>query len=386
MKSLILATVTLMALTLPVQAQHATDNTSLSTQEFVTKATISNMFEIQAAQLAEQKLSDPAYRDFAKMLITDHKRLGDELKSNLRTVKDIQMPSSLDAKHEQMLQTLKSEPTGSFERQYREGQIHGHQQAVHLFQAYAQNGENSELKTWAKNSVPTLEKHLRRAEALPKPTAATIGAAQPQGRTTANARSGRSEAASDPQELVNSGVSIVKKMKDDPQVAKLLRQAKGIYIVPEFGRGAAIVGVRGGAGLVLVRDNGGWSDPAFYDFGAISVGPQVGASGGSVVFLLMNQKAVDAFKNHSNFSLNADAGLSIVTYSANAQASWGKGDIVMWSDTAGAYVGTTISVTDVNWDDDNNRAYYGKRVDISKIWQGDVHNSNAKALKEALPG
>jgi hypothetical protein len=62
----------------------------------------------------------------------------------------------------------------------------------------------------------------------------------------------------------------------------------------------------------------------------------------------MSRSAVDAFKSGNTFSLNAGAGLSIVDYSANGQASRGKGDFVMWSATAGAYVGATISVTDVN--------------------------------------
>jgi lipid-binding SYLF domain-containing protein len=175
-------------------------------------------------------------------------------------------------------------------------------------------------------------------------------------------------------------------MESDPQLADGLKRAKGIYIVPKFGRGALVIGARGGVGLVTVRQDGKWSDPAFYDFGAISLGPQIGGSGGPVAFLLMSHGAVDAFKSGNKFSLNAGAGLSIVDYSANGQASWGKGDIVMWSDTAGAYVGATISVTDVNWDDQNNRRYYGKSVDMTKILNGAVSNANAAELKKALPG
>lgn len=38
------------------------------------------------------------------------------------------------------------------------------------------------------------------------------------------------------------------------------------YLVSQFGRG--------GAGAVLAHVNGHWSNPAFYNFGTISVGPQ----------------------------------------------------------------------------------------------------------------
>ena len=175
--------------------------------------------------------------------------------------------------------------------------------------------------------------------------------------------SNANEKQNDAQELVDNAVKEVQTMKKDPQLKKLMAKAKGIYIVPDFGRGALIVGGRGGAGVVLAHHNGQWSDPAFYDFGAISFGAQAGASGGPIAFLLMSQNAVDAFKSGNKISLNAGAGLSIVTYSANAQASWGKGDIILWSNTKGAYAGATISVTDLNWADGNNKEFYGRKVD-----------------------
>ena len=206
------------------------------------------------------------------------------------------------------------------------------------------------------------------------------------GRATTGAASNPSATQNDAQELVDNAVNVVQTMKKDPQLKKLMAKAKGIYIVPDFGRGALIVGGRGGAGVVLAHNNGQWSDPAFYDFGAISFGAQAGASGGPVAFLLMSQNAVDAFKSGNKISLNADAGLSIVTYSANAQASWGKGDIVLWSNTNGAYAGATISVTDLNWADGNNKAYYGRKVDPNAVLAGKIDSPNAKKLKDVLPG
>jgi lipid-binding SYLF domain-containing protein len=187
-------------------------------------------------------------------------------------------------------------------------------------------------------------------------------------------------------QLVNEATAEVNKMSADSQLTKLLAKAKGVYLVPEFGRGALVIGGRGGAGVVLAKKNGKWTDPAFYDLGGISIGAQAGGSGGEIAFLLMSQGAVDAFKSGNKFSLNAGAGLSIVNYSANSQASWGKGDIILWSSTKGAYAGATVSVTDVNWADGNNKAYYGRKVDPSKILAGDVTAPDAAKLKAALRG
>ena len=149
--------------------------------------------------------------------------------------------------------------------------------------------------------------------------------------------------------------------------------------MPAFGRGALIVGGRGGSGVVLSHENGKWTGPAFYDFGAISLGPQVGASGGAVAFLLKDKTAVDKFKGDNKVSLNAGAGFTIVNYSANGQTSWGKGDIIMWSDTSGAYVGATVSATDINFDDEKNAAYYSKNATADAILERQGHQPQGHA-------
>jgi len=375
-------------------AQSANQNAAqTAVQTFVNQAAITNMFEIEAANAAEQKAKDPAYKEFAKMIITDHTKMGDNLKRQVGDISGVKVPASLDQAHQQKLQKLQSESGAQFEKDYRQSQIEGHRMAIRLFQDFAQSGpenQNVDLKSWAKASVPILQKHLQEAENLPAGgqqagAAASSGATASNtgGATTGKAPTGEQNSA---QNLVNEAVQVVRTMEKDQQLANAMKKAKGIYIVPRFGRAAVVVGARGGAGLVTVRQDGKWSDPAFYDFGAISLGPQVGGSGGAVAFLLMSQGAVDAFKSGNKFSLNAEAGLSIVNYSANSQASWGKGDIVMWSDTAGAYIGATVSVTDINWDDERNRQYYGTNADVTKILNGNVSNAGARELISALPG
>jgi lipid-binding SYLF domain-containing protein len=188
------------------------------------------------------------------------------------------------------------------------------------------------------------------------------------------------------QDLIKEATSEVRTMNQNPQLKQLLEKAKGVYLVPEFGRGALVVGARGGAGVVLVKNNGNWSDPAFYDFGAISVGAQAGGSGGKIAYLLMTDNAVNAFKSGNKISLNAGAGLTIVDFSHNSQASWGKGDIILWSDTSGAYAGATVSATDLNWADNNNQSYYGRKVQPDEILAGKVDTPDAMQLKQALAG
>ncbi|HYD63546.1 MAG TPA: lipid-binding SYLF domain-containing protein [Noviherbaspirillum sp.] len=201
---------------------------------------------------------------------------------------------------------------------------------------------------------------------------------------TGSARSGSRE-ADDAMKQVNDSVNVVKKMESDPEVRKLLQQAKGVFIIPHYGRGALGVGAEGGEGVVLANNNGKWSNPGFYNFGGVSVGLQAGAEAGPVAMILMNEKAVNNFMQDNKFSLTADAGLTIVNYKAKGEAAAGRGDVVVWRDTKGALADVAIGVTDVNFDDDENKAFYKAEVSPKDIISGKARSNQAAQLIAALP-
>src|ERR1700704_3626535 len=69
---------------------------SPSTADFVKKAAISDMFEIQSSQLAAQPANEPA-KAFASQMITDHQKTASELKSMVQSGKtDASVPSDLE--------------------------------------------------------------------------------------------------------------------------------------------------------------------------------------------------------------------------------------------------------------------------------------------------
>jgi SH3 domain-containing YSC84-like protein 1 len=206
-------------------------------------------------------------------------------------------------------------------------------------------------------------------------------------RDQANYASGsdRSEAA-DAGDLVGDATAVVDQMKRDPDLAQLMQRARGVFIVPHYGKAAVGVGARGGEGVLLAREGTEWSGPLFYDIGAISVGPQIGASGGAIAMLLMNQQAVDSFEKDNNFSLNADAGFTLVDYSARGQASAGKGDVILWSGQEGAFAGVSLSVTDIARDEDQNRAYYDRQATPEDVFSGRIESPDGDTLRRKLQG
>lgn len=76
------------------------------------------------------------------------------------------LPQDLDRKHSAMLKRLESASGSRFDGLYASMQLKGHQDAVKLFQSYAQNGDDAQLKQWAKDTLPKLQEHLHGAATL----------------------------------------------------------------------------------------------------------------------------------------------------------------------------------------------------------------------------
>lgn len=189
----------------------------------------------------------------------------------------------------------------------------------------------------------------------------------------------------DAEETVRGAKAAIAKMKSNAELSGLLARAKGVYIVPEFAKGAIVVGGWGGEGVLLTRSGGGWSGPAFYDVSAVSAGAEIGFTSGTVAYLLMSDRSLDEFRTNESFSLDANAELTVVDMSAQAKATLGDKDIVVWSDTEGAYVGAGGSVSDISWDAEANNAYYRKDVTVRQILNGEVKSPNM-SLQQALSG
>ncbi len=188
------------------------------------------------------------------------------------------------------------------------------------------------------------------------------------------------------QDRVDDSAKIVNQMKQDPNLMQLLEQARGIFIIPHYGKAGFIVGGQGGGGIVMIKHDGQWSDPAFYSIGGGSVGFQAGASGGSIAMLLMTPKAVHDFEDKSGkWSLSTNAGLNLVTYNGNVKAST-AGDVVLWANTRGLYGGLTAGVTDITPDNHMDHEYYHQEVSSRDILGGKttVHNRAVADLQGSL--
>jgi lipid-binding SYLF domain-containing protein len=186
-------------------------------------------------------------------------------------------------------------------------------------------------------------------------------------------------------EQVADAMAVLKTMNADPGLRALLQEAHGVFIVPTYRQVALGIGGEGGEGVLLVHENGKWTGPGFYTLGGVTLGAQAGIANGHLAMILMNQVALNGFASRSKFALNADAGLSIVNYSARAHGASGRGDIVLWSETDGVFGDLAVGVTNIGYDAKETHAYYDRAVRPEQIASGAVTSDKAAELLQALP-
>jgi putative membrane protein len=182
MRHTIIATVCLL-IAAPALAQSVGEKTGVnsvlgvspSTPDFVTQVAISDMFEIEASKLAQQR-GNAGEKSFASQMVTDHTKTSTELKGLVSGGKvHAELPTGLDSSHQRKLDALKAASDKDFSSEFNSMQVSAHKDAVDLFERYAKGGDDPNLKDWAGKTLPALQHHFQMAQYLDKarPTATT---------------------------------------------------------------------------------------------------------------------------------------------------------------------------------------------------------------------
>jgi putative membrane protein len=161
-----LAVLTCLAIVPPASAQSAAAQPAQTDAAgYVEQTTISNLFELSAAQAALQKASSDEVRSFARMMLDDHTKAGEQLAEAAKG-QDLSLPTSVDARHDQLLQDLASATEQDFDRLYMRTQVEAHTAALKLQQDYSSFGANPALKAIATQLVPIIKRHLDQAQTV----------------------------------------------------------------------------------------------------------------------------------------------------------------------------------------------------------------------------
>lgn len=138
----------------------------VTAQSFASQAAVIGKAEIELAQLALNNTKNEEIRLYAERMVKDHTAADQKLKK-IAAQENLQLPQSLDAKHQAVKQKLAGLKDDAFDREYKKHMAMGHGEAVALFESASQTQQMPEdLREFAAATLPTLEKHHQMAKGL----------------------------------------------------------------------------------------------------------------------------------------------------------------------------------------------------------------------------
>ncbi|MHB8529617.1 MAG: DUF4142 domain-containing protein [Caulobacteraceae bacterium] len=136
-------------------------------QDFVTAAAVSDMYEVAAAKLAQQKSKSAEVKAFAARMNRDHTASTDKLKKIIAAPGvGVSAPTTIDQRRQGMIDNLNAAAPGDFDKTYMDQQVAAHEEAASLFKSYGDNGDNARIKAFAAGVLPTIRSHLDMARKI----------------------------------------------------------------------------------------------------------------------------------------------------------------------------------------------------------------------------
>jgi putative membrane protein len=169
-----------------------TDQLTDSDRTFVMNAADGGMFEVMAGQLAIKMdsmmvdsmatdsmamdsmgtgtatgmgLDSAGIRSFARMMVTDHSKANNDLKT-LAAKKSVTLPTTLSTAKQQKLDSLNAMSGSAFNRAYIKMMVSSHQETVDMFQKESDSESDADLKSFVSTWLPTFKTHLQHAQML----------------------------------------------------------------------------------------------------------------------------------------------------------------------------------------------------------------------------
>jgi putative membrane protein len=138
---------------------------------FAKKAASGGMAEVKLGQLAQEKGSSKAVKEFGKRMENDHSKAGDQLK-DVASKNNIDLPADMDKKDQATYDHLSKLSGAEFDRVYAQHMVTDHEKDVEEFKKEASTGKNPDVKSFASKTLPTLQDHLRQAREMEKSVSA----------------------------------------------------------------------------------------------------------------------------------------------------------------------------------------------------------------------
>ena len=135
------------------------------TGAFVSNASQSDMYEIEAARMAQSRSKNPGVTAFAKKMAVQHTAMTNQMKP-LMLAANMTPADNLDQRRQGLLDNLKTASDAAFDKVYIDQQVAAHEEALTLMRGYADQGDDAGLQAGAAKAIPKIEAHLAEVQTL----------------------------------------------------------------------------------------------------------------------------------------------------------------------------------------------------------------------------
>jgi lipid-binding SYLF domain-containing protein len=175
-------------------------------------------------------------------------------------------------------------------------------------------------------------------------------------------------------------------MRESGIPRRILDDAHAVAILPGVVKVGFVVGGRRGSGVLLVRrEDGSWSAPAFLSLTGGSFGLQAGASSTDVVLVFRNRGGVQSLLDGKT-TLGGTISVAAGPTGRNAEAATDgrlRAELYAYSRSRGAFAGLSLEGATLQFSKASNRRVYGT-PSAAAILYGDRSPPEAAARLSAL--
>lgn len=144
----------------PTGSETSPNSFSSQDRNFAMQAGQIGMLEVQLGKLAVERGSSARVKEYGQEMVEEHTQANQEL-MQLAMQKEVELPTEMSTQNKALMDRLSGLSGTSFDAAYKQAMIDSHNQAIALFQAQSQQGQDPELKAWATQKLPNLQAHLQ---------------------------------------------------------------------------------------------------------------------------------------------------------------------------------------------------------------------------------
>lgn len=133
--------------------------------KFYRDAAEGGLAEVAMGNLAQQKAQSPSVKEFGAQMVKDHSAANEKLQA-LAQSKNITLPATPSVAEIETKSKLQELSGQSFDKSYIKGMIKDHEEDIAEFKKEAQSGRDPDARAFAAATLPTLETHLKKIQAI----------------------------------------------------------------------------------------------------------------------------------------------------------------------------------------------------------------------------